>query len=212
MTLVVEKKAQEIHQERYRDEATGLLLFTYKDLLAMEQAGILDENERIELIGGQIYIMTTKPPHAFCVTEMGESLGDAFRKDIKIISQNPLRLSEDMNDKELPQPDLMLVKRQVYLDHPQPRDVVLLIEVSDSTYNKDKNQKLPLYSRSGIHEVWIVNLLIRRIEVYTLPNNGDYQQQNIYELTAMLAPSAFPDTAQQWLPEEVHQVLDKFQV
>jgi Uma2 family endonuclease len=212
MTLTAEKTIQQVAPERFMDEATGLLLFTYKDLLAMEQAGILDENERIELIGGQIYVMTTKPPHAFCVTEMGEELINAFREQAKLINQNPLRLSDDINDKELPQPDLMLVKRQLYLDHPKPQDVLLLVEVSDSTYNKDKNQKLPLYAQVGITEVWIVNLIARRLEVYMSPKQGDYQRKETHELTATLAPSAFPDTARQWLPKEVHQVLDKFKV
>jgi Uma2 family endonuclease len=212
MTLTAKKGIQQTAPERFFDEATGLLLFTYKDLIAMEQAGILDENERVELIGGQLYIMTTKPPHAFCVTEMGESLIDAFRKDAKLVSQNPLRLSDDLHDKELPQPDLMLVQRKLYLDHPKPQDIFLLVEVSDSTYNKDKNQKLPLYAASNIREVWIVNLMSRHIEVYTLPKNGEYTQQNSYELTATFAPSTFSDIAKQWLPKEVHQVLDKFNV
>jgi Uma2 family endonuclease len=211
MAIVAEER-QQLYRERFVDEVTGLVLFTYKDLIAMEEAGIVGEDERIELIGGQIYLMTTRPPHAFCVTELDDGLGSTFRENAKVISQNPLRLSENMNDRDLPQPDLMLVQRKFYFEHPKPQDVYLLIEVSDSTYNKDKNQKLPLYAQFGVAEVWIVNLAQRQIEVYTLPKNGAYQKQDSYELTATLALSTFPNVTRQWLPKEIHQLLDKFNI
>ncbi|MGL4609523.1 MAG: Uma2 family endonuclease [Trueperaceae bacterium] len=210
MATVAEKPRERLQRTRFVEESTGRLLFTYKDLIAMEEAGILEEDERIELIGGQIYIMTTKPPHAFCVTELGETLGEAFRSEAKLISQNPLRLTDDMNDRDLPQPDLMLVKRKFYLEHPKPQDVFLLIEVSDSTYNKDTKKKLPLYAKSNIHEVWIINLLQRHVEVYTEPKEGVYQSRNIYSLTASIPVTALDSVTQQWLPKEVHEVLDRF--
>jgi Uma2 family endonuclease len=210
MAPVAEKTLEGLHRDRIVDEATGLLLFTYKDLLAMEQAGIIEEDERIELIGGQIYIMTTKPPHAFCVTEFDDVLSEVFRTEAKVISQNPLRLSDDMNDRDLPQPDLMLVKRKFYFEHPKPQDVFLLIEISDSTYNKDKNKKLPLYALYGVGEVWIVNLIRRQIEVYTDPKQGSYQKQEVHSLTAALPVTALGSVARQWLPDAVHEVLDRF--
>lgn len=197
-------------RERFTDEPTGLLLFTYKDLIAMEVAGILGEDERIELIGGQIYVMTTKPPHAFCITEFDDVLSDVFRSEAKVVSQNPLRLSDDMNDRDLPQPDLMLVKRKFYFEHPKPQDVFLLIEISDSTYSKDKNKKLPLYAQYDVCEVWIVNLIQRQIEVYSEPKQGVYQKIKTYPLTASIPVIALGNVAQQWLPKEVHEVLDRF--
>jgi Uma2 family endonuclease len=183
--------------------------FTYRDLLEMERAGIIGEDEHIELLGGQIYKMTIKPAHAMTVSILVQRFSVAFDGRAHVIPQNPLRLSDDLHDTELPQPDAMLVTNQFYLDHPRPSDVLLLVEVSDSTLTKDQTLKLPLYAQVDIPEVWIVNLMQRRFEIYTKPQGGDYQSRVFHDLTARLAPSAFPDVLQQWLPEESHNLLDQ---
>ena len=103
----------------------------------------------------------------------------------------------------------MLMEGKLYFDHPRPENIYLAIEVSDSTLRKDKMLKLPLYARVEVPEVWIVNLIQRRIEVYTEPKDGEYARRVNVDLTATLAPSTFPDTAQQWLPEEVLELLDQ---
>jgi Uma2 family endonuclease len=185
--------------------------FTYRDLLEMERAGIIGEDEHIELLGGQIYKMTIKPPHAMAVSILAQKFSVAFDGKAQVIPQNPLRLSDDLDDTELPQPDVMLVKNQLYLDHPKPADVLLLVEVSDSTLTKDRTLKLPLYAQVGIPEVWIVNLVQRRIEVYTGPKESDYQRYVFHDLTAALAPNAFSDIQRQWLPEDIHTLLDQQQ-
>lgn len=185
--------------------------FTYRDLLEMERVGIIGEDEHIELLGGQIYKMTIKPPHAMAVSILAQKFSVAFDGKAQVIPQNPLRLSDDLDDTELPQPDVMLVKNQLYLDHPKPADVLLLVEVSDSTLTKDRTLKLPLYAQVGIPEVWVVNLVQRRIEVYTGPKESDYQRYVFHDLTDELAPSAFPDTQRQWLPEDIHTLLDQQQ-
>lgn len=183
--------------------------FTYSDLLEMERTGIIGEDEHVELLGGQIYKMTIKPAHAMTVSILVQRFSVAFDGRADVIPQNPLRLSDDLHDTELPQPDAMLVAKQFYLDHPRPADVLLLVEVSDTTLTKDQTLKLPLYAQVGIPEVWLVNLIQRRIEVYTNPRGGDYQRRVFHELTAKLAPNAFPDALQQWLPEEIHTLLDQ---
>jgi Uma2 family endonuclease len=186
-----------------------LRTFTYRDLLDMERAGIIGEDEHIELLGGQIYKMTIKPPHAMAVSILVQKFSVAFDGRAQIIPQNPLRLSDDLDDTELPQPDVMLVKNQRYLDHPKPADVLLLIEVSDSTLTKDRTLKLPLYAQVGIPEVWIVNLVQRRVEVYTGPQASEYQCYMFHDLTASLAPQAFPNDLRQWLPADIHTLLDQ---
>ena len=188
---------------------SGLRKFTYRDLLEMEKRGIIGEDEHIELLGGHIFKMTINPPHAFVTTELVEAFFSAFVENAKIASQTPLRLSDDLDSTELPEPDVMLLERQYYLEHPKPEHVFLLVEVSDTTLHKDKTLKLPLYARSDIPEVWLVNLIQRRIEVYTEPKDGEYARRVNVDLTATLAPTAFPDTAQQWLPAEVLELLDK---
>lgn len=200
---ILERKAVPTSDE------SGLRKFTYRDLLEMEKRGVIGEDERIELLGGLIYKMTIHPPHAFCTSYFTQNLTLAFVERASVTSQNPLRLSDDANDTELPQPDVMLMEDKFYFDHPRPENVYLVVEVSDTTLRKDKTLKLPLYARSEIPEVWIVNLIQRRIEVYTEPKDGEYARRVNEDLTATLAPTAFPDTARQWLPEAILELLDK---
>jgi Uma2 family endonuclease len=126
-----------------------------------------------------------------------------------VITQSPLRLSDDLEDENLPQPDLMLVAgpEKAYTDHPRPVDVYLLVEVSDSTLFKDRTIKLPLYAAHGIPELWIVNLVHTQIEVYTEPHGAEYLTRATRPLTGVFAPRHFPDDSQQWLPEAMLEIL-----
>ena len=200
---ILERKAVPTSDE------SGLRKFTYRDLLEMEKRGIIGEDEHVELLGGYIFKMTINPPHGFVTARFAQRLSVAFDSRAQILPQNPLRLSDDLEDAELPQPDVMLIKDKLYVDHPKPEDVHLVIEVSDTTLRKDRTLKLPLYARSGIPEVWVANLIQRRIEVYTEPKDGEYARRVNEDLTATLAPTAFPDTAQQWLPGEILELLDQ---
>jgi Uma2 family endonuclease len=176
--------------------------FTYRELLEMERAGIIGEDERVELLHGSIIPMTPiNPPHARTVRELYKKLVMAFAAVAEVDSQNPLRLSGDLDDTQLPVPDLMLLAQREYADHPQPEDVFLLVEVSDSTLVKDRQIKLPLYAEAGIPELWIVNLVNKRIEVYTDPQGKDYLTRRSYGLTEPVAPRRFPEKAQAWLSE-----------
>lgn len=185
-----------------------LRAFTCRELLAMERAGAIGEDERIELLGGRIYRMTINPPQAWAVSALTRNFIVAFDGRAAVAAQHPLRLSDDLDATELPQPDVMLLREGNYLDHPQPHDVLLLVEVSDRSLRKDTALKLPLYAQAGIPELWIVNLVDRRIEVYTAPEGSDYRYRAFHELTAALAPRAWPDTSRQWLPDTLHALLD----
>ena len=186
-------------------------MFTYQDLVIMEKVGIISEDEHIELLEGQILKITISPPHAMTVSHFSQEMSVAFYGKAGLFSQSPLRISDNVQDINLPQPDLMLTKETFYLDHPRPKDVYLLIEVSDSTLKKDKLFKLPLYAQAGIPEVWIVNLIQRVIEVYDC-TPGEAQLLSTHDLTAALAPRAFPDISKQWLPQGIYQLLDKFKL
>jgi Uma2 family endonuclease len=76
---------------------------------------------------------------------------------------------------------------------PGPQDVLLLVEVADSSLGYDRDFKLPLYARAGIPEVWVVNRNDARIEVYREPRDGRYQAVSLYERHSVIAPLAFPD-------------------
>jgi Uma2 family endonuclease len=183
-------------------------LFSYRELLELDHIGFFN-NQRVELLEGEIIVMPPpNPPHAITTGEVRDSLGYAFGNKAKVWMQNPLRLSTDMEDKNLPVPDVMVLQPRVYHDHPMPEDVLLLIEVADSSVKEDKGRKLSLYALHGIKEYWIINLVTKRIEVYTEPVGEDYLSKRSYELTEAFALQAFPDVVRAWLPETIFEVLD----
>ena len=79
--------------------------------------------------------------------------------------------------------------------HPEADDVLLLIEVADSSLLLDRNQKIPVYAREGVQEVWLVNLLSDTVEVFRRPDHGAYTDQSVVARGAELSPLAFPDVA-----------------
>lgn len=210
MAKVAEKPVQS--KPPLSSNEDGQILFTYQDALEMEKAGIIPEDEHTELLGGHFYLMTIQPPHAFAVDESSDTLKDELGKKAKVVTQRPLRLYETMAAKDLPQPDVLILKPKLYFDHPKPEDVYFLIEVSDSTLRKDRTIKLPLYAKSGILEVWIINLIERQIEVYTNVENETYQTKDVYDLTESVPLRAFSGLAKQWLPKEINDVLDMFKL
>ena len=161
----------------------------------MGDAGILDHHERLELIDGEIYVMSPiGRRHAACVDWINaaffESGGLAGRALVRV--QNPLAESE----RSEPQPDLMLLAERTdrYASgHPAPEEVLLLVEVADSTLAFDRRTKIPLYAADGIREVWLVDLVHDRIEVYTDPAPGGYRVTRRVERGETVAPTALPD-------------------
>ncbi len=147
----------------------------------MAEAGILGIEQRTELIEGEIIEMSAiGTKHAICVSNLAELLTVQTIQIAHVRHQNPIHLS----DRSEPQPDIALVKRPSsrYADcHPQPEDIFLLIEVSDSTLKYDREVKLPLYAKAGIAEVWIVNIDEQVFEVYSSPNQDQYEQVKIYD-------------------------------
>ena len=134
--------------------------FTRADYHAMGRAGILDHRERLELIDGAIYVMSPiGRRHAACVDWINaaffESGGLAGRALVRV--QNPMAESEHSE----PQPDLMLLAERSdrYADgHPAPEEVLLLVEVADSTLAFDRRTKIPLYAADGVREVKVAGL------------------------------------------------------
>ena len=198
---------------RERHEAVtmslGLRRFTYREVLEMERAGIIDGDQHVELLDGQLVVMTIDPPHSMAVSHLDRRFQRAFGDHAQVLVQAPLRLSDDMNDTNLPQPDLMLVAdpEKVYTDHPRPGDVYLLVEVSDTTLAKDRLVKLPLYAAHAIPEVWIVNLVDRQIEIHTRPHGEEFLTRITRPLTGRFASQRFPTMRQQWLPAALLDLL-----
>ena len=169
--------------------------FTVAEYYAMSDAGILSENDRVELLDGDLIVM---PPigdwHAASVDLFTNILPPRLQGRAIVRVQNPTRLD---NNSE-PQPDVMLLRWRgdFYRNgHPAPADVLLLIEVADSSVEFDRTVKLTAYARAGIPEVWIVARAERRVEAYTEPAGNEYATVRCFGPGETVAPQAFPDIA-----------------
>ena len=164
-----------------------------KEYNRMAETGVLDPNARVELIDGQIYFMSPIGPFHGGVTKYLSTVFFAAAQGRWIVSvQDPARL----DDHSEPEPDIMLLKASADFyrhQHPRPEDVFLLVEISDSSLDKDRNIKLPAYARAGIAEVWIVDLNEQIIEVYRQPNFAGYGEKTILSLGDKPSPQSFPN-------------------
>ena len=169
--------------------------FSVEEYYRMAETGILRPDARVELLNGEIVDMSPIGPfHGGVVNYLIEVFTAASRGRWVTAAQNPVHLSADSE----PQPDLLLLKpsSDFYRKrHPQPEDVYLLIEVSDTSLTTDRDAKLPAYGRAGIAEAWIVNLNEETIEVYREPHFTGYGSRNILRSGQKAAPRAFPDAA-----------------
>jgi len=158
----------------------------------MIEAGVLKEDDRVELLNGEIIEMSPiGPRHASHVDRLNELLSAKLRKVAIVRVQSPILLS----DYSEPQPDLTLLKRRVdfYVSgHPTPSDVFVVIEVSDSTVESDRRAKIPSYALAGIAEAWLIDLVEDRIEVHSNPYNGVYQEVRIVQRGQKVISNALP--------------------
>lgn len=149
--------------------------FTVADFEQMVQSGILMEDDRVELIAGEIVEMAAiGQRHAGCINRLTRLLVQLFSNGAVVAGQNPLIIG----DEHAPQPDIMVLQPRAddYAHHhPIPADVLLLIEVADSSIRFDRRVKLPLYATAGISEVWLVDLNAGRVERHTEPADGGYR-------------------------------------
>jgi Uma2 family endonuclease len=147
----------------------------------MGHAGIFGDDARLELLEGEIYEMSPiGSPHAACVKYLNTLFNRLFSGKMLVGVQDPIRL-DDFSE---PQPDIALLRwRDDFYknSHPTPADVLLVIEVADTTVESDRSYKLPLYAKAGIPEVWIVNLPDETIELYAEPASGVYQVSKTFE-------------------------------
>lgn len=150
--------------------------FNVDDYYRMAEAGLFSAGERVELIEGEVVEMSPiGSHHQGCVDELNSLLASRVGRTAIVRVQGPIRI----DDYSEPEPDIALLKpRADYYrkSHPTPADVLLVIEVADTSADYDRNVKLPLYARAGIPEAWLVILAKDLIEVHCQPKNGKYQK------------------------------------
>ena len=167
--------------------------FNITEYYRMAEAGILSEEDRVELIDGEIVKMTPiGSRHAGCVSRLNALFNRLFSEAAIVSVQNPLRLS---NFSE-PQPDITLLKPRddFYSNaHPTPTDVLLIIEVADTSLEYDREIKIPLYAVASISEVWLVNLIKDMIEAYRDPQDGMYREVRYFTHGETISPLFNPN-------------------
>lgn len=166
--------------------------FTTAEYHRMGEAGVLSEDDRVELLDGEIVQMSPIGiPHASSVDRLNTFFGRRFGSRAIIRVQGPIVLDRFSE----PQPDLsVLVPRPDFYGkgQPRPRDVLLAVEVMDTSRGYDRTLKLPLYARAELREVWLVDLKAQIIEVYTRPALRGYRQQQTFGRGRVLTALAFP--------------------
>lgn len=167
--------------------------FTVAEYHQMGRAGIFGEDDRVELIDGEVFHMTPIGPlHADCVDSLARVLFERLRRRALVRVQNPIHAGP----RSEPQPDLSLLKPRpggYAKAHPRPQDVLLVIEVSDTTARTDREVKIPLYARAAIAEAWLVDLPAQVIEVYRGPHPHGYAHLDLIRRGDRLTIAAFPD-------------------
>ena len=167
--------------------------FSVADYYHLAEVGILDEDDRVELIDGEIVLMSPiNVPHAYCVKALTREFYTTASEQAVISVQDPIHLSANSE----PQPDIALLRPRddMYAAaHPTPDDILLLVEVADSTIDKDRNEKLPRYAKAGVPEVWIASLPDDWVERYRNPVEGEYTDVRQFSRGERISPELLPD-------------------
>ena len=165
--------------------------FSVEDYERMVEAGILTENDKVELIRGEIVVMAPiGSRHTACINRMIEVFEGLRSRALRSV-QNPVRLEDSE-----PEPDLVLLERRddyYSSSHPTPEDVLLVVEVADSSQRFDREVKGPLYAENGIREYWLVDVEADRIEINREPEGSIYRDARSVGRGDRIAPASFPD-------------------
>ena len=166
--------------------------FNVEEFARMGEAGVFTEDDRVELIDGEVLEMSPiGSPHAGTVNRLTELLVTRLAGRANVIVQNPLRLDRHTE----PQPDLVVARRRkdFYADrHPEPADVLLVIEVADSSLRYDRTEKAPRYGRAGIPETWLVDVQAGTVTVYADPGPEGYARQQVRRRGERIAAASIP--------------------
>ena len=158
-------------------------------------AGILPEDSSTELLDGSIILAARiSPRHAACRRKLVPQLLERRNERLVVAPVNPIRM--DAFNELIPDAALLYPRDDDYWSaHPGPKDVALLIEVSDADYDFDRRRKLPIYARYGIAEVWHFNLAENCVLTYDQPTASGYARMRVIGADGTLVPAAFPDLA-----------------
>jgi Uma2 family endonuclease len=169
-------------------------LFTTEEYHLMGEAGVFGPEDRVELVDGEIVEMSPIGSlHAACVDRLVVLLQPHAAGTAILRVQGPIRLDAHSE----PQPDLSILRQRAdfYASaHPTPADVLLVVEVADTSLRSDRDVKIPLYARTGIPEAWLVDLATSTVDVFTHPSLQGYRESRRAGRTEPLISPTFPAT------------------
>lgn len=180
---------------------TKHLRFTVDEYYKMYEVGVLKAHERAEIIDGELIPkMSIGDLHAAVVDFLTKFFIKNVSDEIVVRVQNPLRLT----DYHEPEPDFVLADLTKYdgRRHPRPAETLLVVEVSDSTFDFDRKVKIPLYAEAAIPEVWLINLKNETVQVHTQPQEGTFGLVKIFRRGEVLKSVTVPN-----LEIEVDKIL-----
>jgi Uma2 family endonuclease len=171
--------------------SVNLKSWTVEDYYRLSELGILDGDDRTELIIGQIVIMAAKGTlHVVALQLLTHKLAAQLEQIALIRTQDPIRL----NDFSEPEPDLAIVKGTI-LDytqhHPRPEDIYLVVEIADSTLKTDCEVKDKLYAQAGITDYWVIDIKNRQVHIFREPTSTGYNNNFILTESQTVSPLAF---------------------
>ncbi|MFZ4728727.1 MAG: Uma2 family endonuclease [Pseudanabaena sp.] len=170
-------------------------LWSIADYHHMIEAGVLDEDDRVELLEGKIVCISPQRPfHAASVQRSANYIYEMLRNRAYIRAQLPVILG---NDSE-PEPDIAVVRfdaDEYSFRHPEASDIYLLIEVADRTISKDRKQKARIYGKNQVLEYWILDLQRRQVYIFRQPEDEGYREELILSSDDSLDMQAFPEVA-----------------
>lgn len=179
-------------------------LFTVDDLDQMLESGVLTENDNVELLDGELVTMSPAGSrHVASVNRLNQGISRILGEEAIVSAQNPIRIRPNSQ----PEPDIAIlgVRDDFYADAlPEAADVLLLIEVSDSSLDYVKEIKLGIYGRGGVPEVWIVNLQDEQVDSYRGPFSGGYRLRERFLLGESIKAELLPE-----LEVNISQVFGK---
>lgn len=168
-------------------------LLTIDEYHQMIEAGILSEDERVELIRGEMIEMSPiGNRHAGCVRWLIRSFSSRFASRAVVDVQDPVPLAEQQSE---PQPDVVLLRYRedcYRAQPPKPADVLLVVEVADSSLVYDRDVKIPLYAEAGIQEAWLVAFPSDSVFSYCDPSPAGYRRVRQHRRGDVITPEAFP--------------------
>ncbi|MBE9163101.1 MULTISPECIES: Uma2 family endonuclease [Microcoleaceae] len=168
-------------------------LLTVQEYDRMTEIGIFDEDERVELLAGQIVKMAAKgTAHGAAVKRTEKLLENRLGEQVLVRLQDPVRL----NNYSEPEPDIsVVIPDPLYYEdhHPTPSEIYLIIEVADTTLRTDCGIKAKIYAESGIADYWVLDVNNRQLHVFREPSQDGYESIVVLGDDASISPLQFPD-------------------